>query len=171
MMQQILLLVALAIIAFVFVGIGLLLRKRSRWLQIGITSSISAAIFLSIAFVGSGIGIGVYRSYQFEDVPLLCRNQTAKCNARREQEQIFDADIPRLTLWMTVPEPFRPPCKTISPEFCLLEQSYDFASYSYLAGAFGAVIVVFAIGQGMRQKFDQEAPLVIPTFPQTHDQK
>ncbi len=46
----------------------------------------------------------------------------------------------------------------------MLEVSFDMSPYNYLAGAFAAVIVIFLIGQGMRQK-DEEAPLVeaLPT--------
>jgi hypothetical protein len=154
-MGQILLLGVLAVIVAIFFSIGLLMRKRSRWLQIVVTTGIAVVVFLSITLVGSGIGITVYASYQFE----ACVKSAAICAAERD----FDGRTFPLIVWMTVPKPLRPACETISPEFCLLERSYDTAPYNYIAGAFGAVIVIFFIGQGMRQNSRQEIALVDST--------
>ncbi len=159
-MQLILLLVILVIIVAVFFGIGLALRKRSRWLRIMVTTSIAVIIFLSIAYAGSGIGIGVYDFYQFED--RICQDQSPACVNQNEQKETFRAMVPRLTLWMTIPKFLRPPCEPISLEFCSMEKSFDMAPYNYLAAAFGAVIVIFFIGQGMRQKDKEEVKLDTP---------
>lgn len=160
-MEVILLLIVFVIIVSFFFGIGLILRKRSRRLKVAVTTCIAVVVFLCLAFVGSGIGIGVYDFYQFEVG--TCQEQSTSCVNQNEQKEAFRALVPRLTLWMTIPKPFRPACNTISPEFCLLEGSYDMAPYNYLAGAFGAVIVIFLIGQGMRQKDKEEAKLDIST--------
>lgn len=161
-MEQILLLVVLVIIVAVFFGIGLVLRKRSRWLKITVTTSIAVVVFLSITFVGSGIGIGIYDFYIYGDKS--CQDSSPSCANYMEKKETFRANVPRLTLWMTIPKFFRPPCERISLEFCSMEKSFDMAPYNYLAGAFGAVIVIFLIGQGMRQK-DAEEPQLETSLP------
>jgi hypothetical protein len=143
-MTDIGLIAILILVVLVLYGIGRGLRNRSRPLKIGVMSIVMGVAFLSLVFIGNAIGIGVYSFYQFES----CAKSVASCAA----EQDFDARAFRLTAWMTVPKPLRPACETISPEFCVLETSYDFAPYGYFAGLVGLLIAVFIVLLGLRQK-------------------
>ena len=148
----------LVIVVLVLYGIGRLLRNRSHLLQIAVVTSVALTVFAFIVLAGSGIGIGVYDFYQMQS----CQDSTPKCVTVREQEQVFRSSVPRLIVWMTIPKIFRPACETISPEFCMLEKSYDFAPYSYFAGLLGTLIAVFILLVGLRQKRVKQVPLNKP---------
>jgi len=146
-MRDLIFWVILAVIAFVFLGIGLFLRNRSRSLIIVALTSIMLIVFVSLSLMVSRIGISVYEFYHFES----CPNSSAECEAASHQQD-FDARAPRLTFWMTIPKSLRPACETISPEFCTLEMTWDFSPIGYIVGLFGALIAIFIVLFGLRQK-------------------
>ena len=137
----------LVIVVLVLYGIGRVLRNKPHWLQIAGLTAVVLVVFLSVALAISGGGIGVYEYYQFEN----CQGSNPKCSEAGEKAD-FDARVPRLTVLMTVPKPLRPACETISPEFCVLEKTWDFSEIGYIVGAFGTLIAIFIVLLGLRRK-------------------
>ncbi|MEP6988295.1 MAG: hypothetical protein ABI970_22005 [Chloroflexota bacterium] len=138
----------LVVVVLVLFGLGRFLRNRSPLLKITGLIGLMLLVFLSIALIGSATGIGIYQYDQFPS----CDDTTSQCATVHEQEQSFEARIPRLAVWMTVPKPLRPACETISPEFCDIQKTYDFAVVGYIVGAFGTLIALFIFLLGLRQK-------------------
>ncbi|MCA0457187.1 MAG: hypothetical protein LCI00_24660 [Chloroflexi bacterium] len=149
-MSEIGFLIIITLLLLAFFAIGLVLRNRPRMVQKVVTSIIFVVVCLSITLIGSAIGLGVYHFYHYQVES--CQSQTPPCLPQSEQEQLFLADIPRLTIWLTVPKFLRPSCETISSEFCYLGQSFDMSPFNYIAGTICGLICVGIVLLGMRRK-------------------
>ncbi len=152
--------VILVISILTLYGIGRAIRNRTRMLQITLMIAALLVVFLSLAYIGNSLAVDLYAFDQGKP----CQDSTSTCVTEREQAQAFNSHVPSLTLWLTVPKPLRPACATISPEFCTLEKNYDSAPVSYLFGGFGALIALFVLLLGLRQKREKIAviPVIAP---------